>query len=262
MGACASGENCVMSNSKIDSKNNKEKEEDEEKEKNKKALDRFLKSVRWALVDLTSLEVNSILVSNISADHPSEDIVFLNQTCERLSDWFASESNKTKDAVQQTIDDENLSKLNELCGKDACKDASDKIKTLCDNFGKCIDYKKPDDLDDEQSRKRSEYRRHLRYLNKYLILHDKWCKGTFTDWEHQQLRKLWELVGTRYIYAQTVMQLDGDIILRINEQLFREVEDNAEELMRLHNWNVDTGVNYRNGLINTFVQILRAVTGR
>jgi hypothetical protein len=38
--------------------------------------------------------------------------------------------------------------------------------------------------------------------------------------ERQQLRKLWELVGTKCVYAQTVIGLDADIVARVNEHLF------------------------------------------
>jgi len=141
-----------------------------------------------------------------------------------------------------------------------CEDASGKIESLQKRIEDCLENKKPADLDEEQSRKRSEYRRHLRYLNKYLSLHEKWCEVEFRDWERQQLRKLWELVGTEYVYAQTVMQLDGDIIARVNDRLFSR--DNAEELMRLHNRNVETGVNYRNGVMTTFFEIIKSLLGK
>jgi hypothetical protein len=255
-----------MSNGENASKN----KEREEKEKNDNALNRFMTSVRVALVDLTTLEVNSVLVSNISADHPIEDIEFLNQTCESLSDWF--DSNKTDNRVQRPLNDDKdgcLSILRALCSlshKDKWSDIKGKISRLRVDNDACLKDKK-DNLDAEQIHKRSEYRRHLRYLNKYLNLLES-CfkeqekkKEVLTDRERQQLRKLWELTGTTFIYAQTVLQLDGDIISRINDQLFSTASENAEELMRLHNWNVNTGVNYRNGVMDTFVQILRMMIG-
>jgi len=71
-----------------------------------------------------------------------------------------------------------------------------------------------------------------------------------------------ELVGTKYIYAQTVLDLDGDIMSRVNNLLFNEGDSKAEELMRFHKWNVEGGVNYRNGLMSTFVQIIKTLIGR
>jgi len=247
-------------------------EDEKEKSDLKDSYDCFLDSVKRSLVDLTSLEVNTVLVSNISADHPRSDGEFLRQTCQDLVEWF--ERNKTEEKVQTPLNVDYLPKLRELCGKDlynvVCEDASGKIESLQKRIEDCLKNKKPDDLDEEQSRKHSEYRRHLRYLNKYLSLHKKWCehenkkakkdKTVFTDSERQQLRKLWELVGTEYVYAQTVMQLDGDIIARINDRVFSR--DNAEELMRLHNRNVETGVNYRNGVMTTFFEIIKSLLGK
>ncbi|MCK4732711.1 MAG: hypothetical protein KAT65_09675, partial [Methanophagales archaeon] len=123
----------------------------------------------------------------------------------------------------------------------------------------CLTHK-PGKLDANHNR--SEYRRHLRYLKKYLDLYcsDKWDldKRMLEGREHQQLRKLWELVGT-IIYAQTVMQLDGDVVSRINDQLFSMAKDNAEDLMYFHSRNVETGVNYRNEVMNTFVQLINSL---
>lgn len=243
-----------MRNEEKSSKNN----EEEEKKRNEKAYYRFSDSVRNALVDLTTLEVDSVLVSNISAEHPTEDSEFLNQTCEDLVTWF--ESHKPEDKLKISLPDNFL---------DLCTKAKDKetIQGLRNDLKKCIEQKRPVDLTEKQKRERSEYRRHLFYLDKYLCLYEQWVvnkkkNGGLPTRERQQLRKLWELVATTFVYAQTVIQLDGDIISRINDQLFSEARENAEELMRVHNSNVEAGVNYRNGLMSTFVQILRSVLGK
>jgi hypothetical protein len=243
--------------------NEENEEEEEEKGEIKKALKHFFDSVRNALVDLTTLEVNSILVSNISAEHPTEDSEFLKQTCEDLVTWF--ESHKLEDKLKISLTDDFLAKLKDLCTKAQDKEI---IQGLRNDLNKCIEQKKPVELTEKQKRERSEYRRHLFYLDKYLYLHEQWIaqeqkpkEEIFTDRERQQLRKIWELVPTTFIYAQTVLQLDGDIISRINDQLFSEARENAEELMRVHKSNVEAGVNYRNGLLRTFVQILRSVLG-
>lgn len=245
-----------MSDIRKKSKTEEKDEIEEEKKKNKNVLRRFSESARTALVDLITLEVNTILVSNISAEHPDEDEEFLRQTCKDLVDWL--ERNKTDSGVQTPLED--LSPLRELCRKDDCSESEKKIQRLRKDIAECLEDKQ-DNLDDEESRKRLEYRRHLDYLQRYLNLHENWCannKHKLTDKEHQQLRKLWELVGT-IIYAQTVMQLDGDIVSRINDQLFSMAKDNAEDLMYFHSRNVETGVNYRNGVMNTFVQIINSL---
>lgn len=258
-------------------------EDEKEKSEIKETYDRFLNSVKRSLADLTSLEVNTVLVSNISADHPGSDEEFLYQTCKNLFEWF--ERKKTEKKLQRPLNDKYLSKLRRLWDNEHCEcegrigndsRVEQFFKNIKEDIKDCLDHQTPETLkekkgQDQQLRDRSEYRRHLYYLQKYLILHEKWCenkkvkkekkdKTVFTDWERQQLRKLWELVGTEYVYAQTVMQLDGDIIARINDRLFSG--DNAEELMRLHNRNVETGVNYRNGVMTTFFEIIKSLLGK
>lgn len=242
----------------------------EEKKRNKEAYSHFFESVRNALVDLTTLEVNSVLVSNISGEHPTKDSEFLNQTCEDLVEWF--ESHILEDKIQLSLRDTSLAQLRELCAqnkrtedkdKDKDKDkAKEIIQELRGDVNECFEHEPDKILTEEQRHDRSEYRRHLRYLHKYLYLQEQWVDEKFTSRERQQLRKLWELVPTTFVYAQTVIQLDGDIISRVNDQLFSVARGNAEELMHLHKWNVEAGVNYRNGLMSTFVQILRSALGR
>lgn len=268
----------------------------DEKKENKAAFNRFFKSARDALVDLTTLEVNSVIVSSISADYPSNDQELLLQTCRDLTRWF--ERCNVDCRVQNDLKNQ-ISQLSTLSDKEgACHKWNEKIKPLRKSIDECLDEYEKRVLDASQDYKPAEadYQRHLTYLKRYLELHEKWCVDkdrekdkdsekdkarssicicipgrlfnkdkdkdkAFSDRERQQLRKLWELVDTKYIYAQTVMQLDGDIVSRINDQLFntKKDRDNAEKLMHLHRWNVEAGANYRNGLIDTLVKIITAV---
>lgn len=227
---------------------------------------RICRFLEETIVDLSTLEVNSVLVSNISADHPSTDREFLCQTYMDLADWF--ERNKIDSSVQTSPDFNNdpFLQLRKLCDENKLAESDGKIGQLYTEIDSCLEHKKPEGLSATQSRDRSEYRRHLRYLHKYLELHRSkkwdWDKKMLEGREHLQLRKLWELVDTKYIYAQTVLDLDGDIMSRVNNQLFNEGDGKAEELMRFHKWNVEGGVNYRNGLMNTFVQIIKTLIGR
>ena len=238
------------------------------------AYDDFKETLRDTLTDIVTLEVNSVLVSNISATHPSDDWEYLRQTCDDLRTWF--EKNKTDGVVQRPIENESIELLKKLCGKLAPNESHIKSdNALYADVNECLKHES-DYLSDVQCNKRSEYRRHLRYLQQYLELNDKRYeeeKGKekkkkkeeekkFTSRDRQQLRKLWELVGVTCIYAQTVLELDGDIVSRINDQLFTTARDNAEELMHFHSRNVEAGSNYRNGLMDTFVQIIRAIVGK
>ena len=229
----------------------KKSEEDGELER---AYDGFKQTIRDTLTDIVTLEVNSVLVSEISAVHPKsdDDRKYLHLTCYDLIIWF--KKNETDKVLQQPLNGKILDFLKELYEKLAPTEIPIKCdKALYDKIYKCWE---------EQRNNRPEYRRYLEYLQDFLVLYNTWCVNKeLTSRDRQQLRKLWELADTRYIYAQTVMGLDGDIVSRINEQLFREAGDNAEELMRFHSRNVGAGSNYRNGLIDTFVQIIRVILG-
>ena len=250
----------------------KKKKSKTDKQDLKDALERLKRAVKEASVDLLSLEVDSVLAPNISGVYPDDDVRFLHETCGDLVEFFERFTEKRKEEevkkFQKPLPPDSCKILKELCHKNALTNDNDRMKLekLRGDLKACRDHKTSDDLDQTQSHERSEYRRHLYYLQKYLDLH---CSSEW-DWEermlkgreHQQLRTLWELVGAAYIYAQTVMQLDGDTVFRINERLLTEAAgDHAEALMRFHRLNVEAGTTYRNELIKTFVQILRTLTG-
>jgi len=67
----------------------------------------------------------------------------------------------------------------------------------------------------------------------------------------QELRKLWELKDG-YIFAQNVMQLDGDVISRYNRRIYRDPQAKAhvEQLINFHNLNVLVGVKHWQFLID------------
>ena len=60
------------------------------------------------------------------------------------------------------------------------------------------------------------------------------------------------------IYAQTVMQLDGDVINRYNQELFKsENEKQRDFIVNLHNQGVEAGERQWRGLINFMVDLLK-----
>ena len=76
----------------------------------------------------------------------------------------------------------------------------------------------------------------------------------------QELRKLWELKDG-YIFAQNVIQLDGDIITRYNRRLFqdRQLKAQVGQLIAFHNKHVDVGMKHWHFLIDTIVGIAKAL---
>lgn len=79
-----------------------------------------------------------------------------------------------------------------------------------------------------------------------------------TSDEIVSIRKVWEL-GTETIVMQTVVQLDGDVVTRIDEARMT-VEHQA--LRDLHRESVDTALGRWDDLVNTVVRIVGALAGR
>lgn len=76
----------------------------------------------------------------------------------------------------------------------------------------------------------------------------------------QELRKLWELKDG-YIFAQNIIQLDGDIIARSNLRLHRDrrLKEKAMHLLDYHRSNVDIGIQHWHFIIETIVSIAKAI---
>jgi|GEM_PF-4590275 len=240
----------------------------DQQNKLKGSLDRFYRDVSNALIDLTSLEVNSVIAHNISGDHPLNDQVFLQQICNDLVDWF--ETNKTEDNVQKPLPAECVEALSKS-GKDENlgNPEVNALQDILEDVDRCLKHR-GGELNAETGRKRTEYRRHLRYVQKYVQLYRStnwnWSEKMLEGRDRNQLRKLWEMVGTAYVYAQTVVGLDGDIISRIHQQLLLSTEElgkyKAEELLQFHTRNVKAGADYRNNLMKTLVRMIGAWIGR
>lgn len=81
------------------------------------------------------------------------------------------------------------------------------------------------------------------------------------DFRHiQELRKLWELKDG-FIYAQNIVQLDGDIIARSNLRIYRDrrIRDKTPQLLDFHRKNVDIGIKHWHFIIETIISIAKAV---
>jgi hypothetical protein len=76
----------------------------------------------------------------------------------------------------------------------------------------------------------------------------------------QELRKLWELKDG-YIYAQNIVQLDGDIVARTNLRFYRDrrIKNNTEDLLDFHRKNVDVGIKHWHFIVETISSIAGAV---
>jgi hypothetical protein len=246
-----------------------------------RAYQRFLDSVKETLSDFTTLEVNSVLVRNISADHPLTDVDFARQIAEDLYEWFAE--NPTDKGAQRTIDPVCLGHLEYLSKHLAfplSEPDRDRLKAIQTDSSQCLGHQpangdqpiEPGNSPRSPAGKApepAEYRRFLRYLQKFALLCEcnKWdTDGMLHGREQQQLRKLWELVGTSFVYAQTVVGLDGDAVSRINEQLFRSPQglsrEMIEALIRFHYQNAEASARGRNNLMAIIVETFQAMLRR
>ncbi len=76
----------------------------------------------------------------------------------------------------------------------------------------------------------------------------------------QELRKLWELKDG-YIFAKTSMQLDGDIVTKYNQRIYRDksVKDNVVELFDFHQRNIDMGLQHWHFIFETIQKIVNVI---
>lgn len=81
--------------------------------------------------------------------------------------------------------------------------------------------------------------------------------------EDQSLvRKIWEL-GTDSVVAQTCVQIDGDVITRISEQL---IQEHALAVQRLvldcHHMSINTGLTHWRSLVQVAIELINNVLGK
>jgi hypothetical protein len=249
------------------------------------AYEDFLHSVKDVLFDFTTMEVNSVLCRSISAISPSTDQELLQETGADLAQWF-EEHAQTVRGMQRPLAFEKQARLSffaqERLKQPFPLSSQDQaaLTELVHEVKRCIQDDAtlqaiPAQLHEEEASRRSEYRRFLRYLQQFLELcqSDKWEvdtrnqeKGSLPGREHQQLRKLWELVGTEFVYAQTVVGLDSDVVSRVNTQLFHSARrlspEHIEALIRFHTHSTEASAHGRNSLVAVLAETLRAVIKR
>lgn len=76
--------------------------------------------------------------------------------------------------------------------------------------------------------------------------------------EQLTIKKIWE-VGSEWVVAQTVIQLDGDVVTRIAKGFSEEPE--IDKLLALHQRGLETGLARWDSLANAAVAVVRGLTG-
>lgn len=239
-------------------------------DKAKSLLDRFVGSVGDLLNDITALEVNTMIVAQITGAKFNAWEAY--QTMYSVSDLYITNTKIPKDSYGLY---ENL--FNKL---------------ERDYFYSLIDL--DSGLENLRDKKVEEYRKRLEYLKAKKvapapstltsvrpILPDP-TQEDIDNWREIQkvlnnsqfllsLRKIIELKAALdsdnielaenidIIYAQTVMQLDGDVINRYHEKLF-ENEDIKSLILSTHKEGVESGEKQWRGLLEFMVSIVRAAT--
>ncbi len=285
----------------------------EQKEGLKKGVTGLITSVKDGLKDIVNLEINTIVVNNISATHRASDEEYLKDIKDDLTNWF--ERNQVDSSTQEPFEDvaarmkekndkarepladakelnqnsvgymlneiwigekETESKTTTIPAKAILKDVQIKIEDSLSIIKKTLaGSTKPDyvKMTSEQQYKRADYRRHLYYSEQYLQLYEHFVvsregksPAPLNNAVRSQIRKLWEIVNTDFIYAQTVIGFDGDVVSRINQQLIdnsRPVyKESVDRLLNYHLRNVEAGSIYRSKMIEMLVQVAKALIGR
>lgn len=75
--------------------------------------------------------------------------------------------------------------------------------------------------------------------------------------DYLRLRKVWE-IGTEEIIAQTVIQLDGDVVTRITPALMRA---DGKPLLEVHRQAVEASVGYWSGMVTTLATLVERAMG-
>ncbi len=85
--------------------------------------------------------------------------------------------------------------------------------------------------------------------------HNNGLKLTFKTNELSIIRKAWEL-GTQEIAMQTVIQLDGDVVTRIQPEFMRGIN---KDLFDIHNQGVATSIKYWKTLVSLIQDFIKTI---
>ena len=231
------------------------------------------------IVDATNLEINSILVDGISGRKmPGVTAAFLETLSAFVYQFTALEKRLRRDRIKVDPDHTMIKAAEQwtkgkktLFAKYAFKetDFNDFLKDPLVSGVLDIDsmssfrsaatgqMKGKPNADNHNA----EIFRLLRLQTRMMVLKNRLAAAkTPMLRDLQELRKLWELKDG-FIYAQNVVQLDGDLINRSNLRLYRDrrIKENAMQLLEFHRKNVDVGIKHWHFIIETIVSIAKAV---
>lgn len=196
-------------------------------------VDGFLNSLGDVLSDITALEVNTMIVARISGSKFNplaayEDIYAIKE------EWFE------KNHIAEDCTGEVRSK---------CRENYLKLRRNLERHYKAVIHDptatlpEPNNMDKlDAVFENPEFLRALRKIREQKSAYDSDDpKSADVD----------------LIYAQTVIQLDGDVVNRFHEKLFDTSSDKRELILTIHSQGVATGEAQWRGLLNFVVDLLK-----
>jgi hypothetical protein len=237
-------------------------------------FDSFLESLGNTLLDITALEVNTMVVAQITGSkfNPEEAYVNLYEIPERREDgtyeeqYFVDLGMKPRREIKeeqtleesQRLQDRYLSLRRKLNLE--YNQVVSKLTTDPDLLNK---------LRLNEPRRFEELKRRPPDPDPIDADERKWLGMLFRDPQFlRSLRKLSELKAaldsdkidsprTDIIFAQTVIQLDGDVINRYHQELL--THEQRELIIKIHSEGVVTGEKQWHGLLNFMVSLVQSI---
>lgn len=262
---------------KVNAKDNQENEaakSTESGEAKSVSLNGFRETIKSVLEDITSLEINTIIVSNISTEKFDARDFY-----DKISSHVYNCEEGLQDIKKSLLERNNDLKQKKEAISDTERDNYNRDLEIYKN--KESQFYNPKDPNDpnhlEQLAKARKYRANpeiqaiVKQILKLDLPKDKEGKILPDALTIRLLRKLWEVEQTIVhgdrIYAQTRFQMDGDLTNRFVEDLFSSGKGRfdpkmVELIFRLHHQAVENAESQWSKLIDTCVGLIKSLAQR
>ena len=253
--------------------------------KSRDLLNEFVSSVQILVDDITALEVNTMVVSSITGNkfnawESYQEIYSINDKDyfqiknipndsplrERYIDLF---SQLEREYFYIIIEDEQLNNIKVEQYHQRLQLLKEiKKGNIVESDPRYIELARPilpaptPVLDRENSNNQNQSQQDWeqnRQEIKYLLTNDKFVRSLRKIAELKAALDGGDVTSTRTdtIYAQTVMQLDGDIITRYHKDLFSLPEEAKKLILQVHNEGVVAGEKQWHGVLDFLINLVR-----
>ncbi|WP_414753599.1 hypothetical protein [Anabaena sp. CCY 9910] len=284
----------ILSNGSRSTNSNQTKDTIEIKCRN--LLDKFVSSVQILVDDITALEVNTMVVHNITGTKFSAWEAYQEIYSIHDKDYFKvkgiPDDSPLRERYQRLfaqlereyfyiiIEDERLhNKKVEQYHRRLAFLKEIKQGNIVESDPRYVELARPilpspspvidgGDPDNRNENRQQEWEQNCQEINA-LLINDKFVRTLRKISELKAALDGGDVTSTRTdtIYAQTVMQLDGDIITRYHKDLFSLPEETKNLILQVHNEGVVTGEKQWHGILDFMINLVRnmanlAVNGR